>query len=68
MDSSELKSNLIDLESRILEIRNGIFDVASKESRLQEISKQISSEDAWSDVDLCQKISKAKDKIENVLT
>ena len=43
MDSSELKSNLIDLKSRILEIRNGIFDVASKELRLQEISKQLSS-------------------------
>ena len=54
MDSSELKSNLIDLESRILEIRNGIFDVASKESRLQEISKQLSSEDVWSDLDLSQ--------------
>ena len=68
MDSSELKSNLIDLESRILEIRNGIFDVASKESRLQEISKQLSSEDVWSDLDLSQKLSKEKASIEKSLT
>ena len=68
MDSLELKSNLIDLESRILEIRNGIFDVASKESRLQEISKQLSSEDVWSDLDLSQKLSKEKASIEKSLT
>ena len=38
MDSIELKSNLTDLKVRLNEIREGIFDVSSKEQRLQKLS------------------------------
>tara|TARA_B100000768_G_scaffold48379_1_gene47205 strand:- start:27834 stop:28931 length:1098 start_codon:yes stop_codon:yes gene_type:complete len=68
MDSSELKSILLDLQSRIIEIRNGIFDVTSKEARLDEISSQLSQEDVWSNLDLSQKLSKEKASIEKSLT
>ena len=36
MDSSELKSSLNDLKSRIDEIRDGTFNVPKKERRLKE--------------------------------
>ena len=68
MDSSELKSILLDLQSRIVEIRNGIFDVTSKEKRLNEISDQLSNEEVWSNLDLSQKLSKEKVSIEKSLT
>ena len=68
MDSSELKSILLDLQSRIEEIRNGIFDVTSKENRLNEISDQLSKEEIWSNLDLSQKLSKEKVSIEKSLT
>tara|TARA_B100000902_G_scaffold396767_1_gene458679 strand:- start:1892 stop:2989 length:1098 start_codon:yes stop_codon:yes gene_type:complete len=68
MDNSELKSILLDLQSRILEIRNGIFDVTSKEKRLEDISNKLSQEKVWSDLDLSQKLSKEKSSIEKSLT
>ena len=68
MDSSELKSILLDLQSRIVEIRNGIFDVTSKEKRLNEISDLLSNEEVWSNLDLSQKLSKEKVSIEKSLT
>ena len=68
MDSSELKSILLDLQSRIVEIRNGIFDVTFKEKRLNEISDQLSNEEVWSNLDLSQKLSKEKVSIEKSLT
>ena len=68
MDSSELKSILLDLQSRIVEIRNGIFDVTSKEKRLNEILDQLSKEEVWSNLDLSQKLSKEKVSIEKSLT
>ena len=37
MDSSELKSGLNDLKLRLNEIREGVFDVQSKENRLKKI-------------------------------
>ena len=58
MDSSELKIILLDLQARIVEIRNGIFDVTSKEKRLEEITIELSKEEVWSDLDLSQKLSK----------
>ena len=38
MDSAELKSGLTDLNLRLAEIREGIFDVSSKEKRLKAVS------------------------------
>ena len=67
MDSIELKSNLTDLKVRLNEIREGIFDVSSKEQRLQEIELDLSKEEVWSDLELSQKISKEKTAIEKSL-
>ena len=67
MDSSELKIILLDLQARIVEIRNGIFDVTSKEKRLEEITIELSKEEVWSDLDLSQKKSKKKTSTEKSL-
>ena len=52
MDSVELKSGLIDLKNRLVEIREGIFDVTGKEKRLKDIEADLSKEEVWSDLDL----------------
>ena len=67
MDISELKAILLDLNDRVVEIRNGVFDVTSKEQRLDKISDELSKEEVWSDLDLSQKLSKEKASIEKSL-
>ena len=64
MDSVELKSGLTDLKNRLVEIREGIFDVTGKEKRLKDIEADLSKEEVWSDLDLSQKISKEKTILE----
>ena len=41
MDSGELKSGLNDLKLRLDEIREGVFDVSSKENRLKQIEEDL---------------------------
>ena len=41
MDSSELKSGLNDLKLRLIDIREGVFDVTSKENRLKKIEDDL---------------------------
>ena len=67
MDSIELKSSLSNLKNRLNEIREGIFDVSSKEQRLEQIEADLSKEEVWSDLELSQKISKEKTAIEKSL-
>ena len=67
MDSVELKSGLTDLKNRLVEIREGIFDVTGKEKRLKDIEADLSKEEVWSDLDLSQKISKEKTVLEKSL-
>jgi len=67
MDSSELKSGLNDLKLRLNEIREGVFDVSSKENRLQQIEDDLAKEEVWSDLELSQKISKEKTVLEKSL-
>ena len=67
MDSIELKSGLTDLKNRLVEIREGIFDVTAKEKRLKDIEADLSKEEVWSDLDLSQKISKEKTILEKSL-
>ena len=67
MDSIELKSSFINLINRLNEIREGIFDVSSKEQRLEQIEADLSKEEVWSDLELSQKISKEKTAIEKSL-
>ena len=67
MDSLELKSGLNDLKERLNEIREGAFDVSSKEKRLEEIEADLAKEEVWSDLELSQKISKEKTALEKSL-
>ena len=67
MDSAELKSGLTDLNLRLAEIREGIFDVSSKEKRLKVIEEDLAKEEVWSDLELSQKISKEKTALEKSL-
>jgi peptide chain release factor 2 len=67
MDSSELKNSLNDLKIRLDDIKDGIFDINSKEKRLKEIENELSKEEIWSDLDLSQKISKEKTALEKTL-
>ena len=67
MDSIELKSSLSNLKNRLNEIREGIFDVSSKEQRLDQIEADLAKEEVWSDLELSQKISKEKTAIEKSL-
>ena len=67
MDSSELKSGLNDLKLRLNEIREGVFDVSSKENRLKKIEGDLAKEEVWSDLELSQKISKEKTVLEKSL-
>ena len=67
MDSSELKSGLNDLKLRLIDIREGVFDVTSKENRLKQIEDDLAKEEVWSDLELSQKISKEKTTIEKSL-
>ena len=67
MDSSELKNSLNDLKIRLDDIKDGVFDINSKENRLKEIESELSKEEIWSDLDLSQKISKEKTALEKTL-
>jgi peptide chain release factor 2 len=67
MDSSELKNSLNDLKIRLDDIKDGIFDINSKEKRLKEIENELSKEEIWSDLGLSQKISKEKTALEKTL-
>ena len=60
MDSSELKNSLNDLKTRLDDIKDGVFDINSKEKRLKEIEGELSKEEIWSDLDLSQKLVKKK--------
>ena len=67
MDSGELKSGLNELKLRLDEIREGVFDVSSKENRLKQIEEDLTKEEVWSDLELSQKISKEKTVLEKSL-
>ena len=67
MDSSELKNSLNDLKIRLDNIKDGVFDITSKEKRLKEIESELSKEEVWSALDLSQKSSKEKTALEKTL-
>ena len=68
MDIQELKSTILDLQSRVDEIKNNVLKVDSKKKRLVEIEKDLSKEEVWSDLDLSQKLSKEKTSLEKTLS
>ena len=45
----------------------GIFDVPSLESRIDELQKQLTSEEVWGDPSKSQRLLKEKSDIENTL-
>ena len=68
MDIQELKSTLLDLQSRVDEIKNNVLKVDSKKKRLAEIESDLSKEKVWSDLELSQKLSKEKTLLEKTLS
>ena len=67
MDIQELKASLIDLKSRLDEIKENVFKITSKEKRLLVIDDELSKEEVWSDLELSQKLSKEKTLIQKML-
>ena len=67
MDIQELKASLIDLKSRLDEIKENVFKITSKEKRLLVIDDDLSKEEVWSDLELSQKLSKEKTLIKKRL-
>ena len=55
MDIHELKASLIDLKSRLDEIKENVFKITSKKKRLLVIDDELSKEEVWSDLELSQK-------------
>jgi len=68
MDTQELKATLIDLRSRLDEIKENVFKINSKEKRLLVIDDDLSKEEVWSDLELSHKLSKEKTLIQKTLT
>ncbi len=68
MDIQELKASLIDLKSRLDEIKENVFKITSKEKRLLVIDDELSKEEVWSDLELSQKLSKEKTLIQKTLS
>ena len=48
-------------------ISGGIFDVANKESSLENINTRLSDESTWSNLDLSQTLNKEKANLEKFL-
>ncbi len=67
MDVTELKAGLNDLKTRLEDIKEGVFEISKKESRLKEIEADLSKEEVWSDLELSQLISKEKTALEKIL-
>ena len=67
MDIHELKASLIDLKSRLDEIKENVFKITTKEKRLLVIDNDLSKEEVWSDLELSQKLSKEKTLIQKTL-
>ena len=68
MDANELKTALLNLESRLTEIKDNVLFIESKNKRFKEIENDLSKEHVWSDLKLFQKLSKEKTNIEKVLS
>ncbi|MDA9876517.1 peptide chain release factor 2 [Gammaproteobacteria bacterium] len=68
METGELKSNLVNLRDRMIDLRGGIFDVSVKEDSLKAISAQLAEEATWSNLELSQSLNKEKTELEKFLT
>ena len=64
MDFQELKLSLSEMEARLQDIKDNVVFVDNKNTRLNEIDSELSKEEVWSDLELSQKLSKEKTKLE----
>ena len=56
MDAQELKASLLDLKSRLEDIKVNVFQIEDKKKRLEEIESELSQEKVWSDFGVIAKI------------
>ena len=68
MDAQELKASLLDLKSRLEDIKVNVFQIEDKKKRLEEIENELSQEKVWSDLELSQKLSKEKTNLQKIIS
>ena len=68
MDAQELKATLLDLKSRLEDIKVNVFQIEDKKRRLEEIENELSQEKVWSDLELSQKLSKEKTNLQKIIS
>ncbi|MFL2708102.1 MAG: peptide chain release factor 2 [Gammaproteobacteria bacterium] len=67
MDTQELKSVLLELQTRTNDIKVNVFKIELKEQRLADIESELAKEEVWSNLDLSQKLSKEKTSLEKII-
>ena len=67
MDTQELKTVLLELQTRTNDIKVNVFKIELKEQRLTDIENELAKEEVWSNLDLSQKLSKEKTFLEKII-
>jgi len=67
MDTQELKTVLLELQTRTNDIKVNVFKIELKEQRLTDIENELAKEEVWSNLDLSQKLSKEKTSLEKII-
>ena len=67
MDTQELKTVLLELQTRTNDIKVNVFKIDLKEQRLNDIENELAKEEVWSNLDLSQKLSKEKTSLEKII-
>ena len=67
MDTQELKTVLLELQTRTNDIKVNVFKIEQKKQRLTDIESELAKEEVWSNLDLSQKLSKEKTSLEKII-
>ena len=67
MDKQELKTVLLELQTRTNDIKVNVFKIELKKQRLTDIESELAKEEVWSNLDLSQKLSKEKTSLEKII-
>ena len=67
MDTQELKTVLLELQTRTSDIKVNVFKIELKKQRLTDIESELAKEEVWSNLDLSQKLSKEKTSLEKII-
>ena len=67
MDTQELKTVLLELQTRTNDIKVNVFKIELKKQRLTDIESELAKEEVWSNLDLSQKLSKEKTFLEKII-